>query len=193
MKQLILILGVAVTLIGIVAGGVFIVSSLRGPDTEPPATSNGTFPNYTSTTGVEGGVVEPGSGEGVVRGSGATYAAKGGYTIVGNDIKKDPDLVADQYNPGYYYIGYHYDEETTEEPPYVIQYIESTQFFNITLLKEPLAETRRSAEQYLLQRLGVTEAELCVLQYTVAVPNRVNSFYAGESLGFSFCPGAKSL
>jgi hypothetical protein len=194
MERILPIMVVTGFLIAITVGVVFIISSLRGEAVEPPSTTGGTFPNYTSTVGAGGNVEQPnGGGEAVSTGSGATYLSPDGTTVEANDLKKDPELVASPYNEGQYFLGYHYDEETTEEPPYLIEYEEGTQFFYITLLTEPLAETRKTAEQYLMQRLGLNQANLCRLQYMVSVPNRVNSFYAGKSLGFSFCPGATPL
>lgn len=195
MERILPIMAVTGFLIAITVGAVFIISSLRSQSEETLPTSTGTFPNYTSTVGADGtgAQVEPNGGTAVTTGSGATYMSADGTTVEANDIKKDPEYVENPYNPGAFFLGYHYDDETTEEPPYVILYDEAAQFFNVTLLTEPIAETRRAAEQYLMQRLGVSQADLCRLKYMVTVPNKVNSFYAGESLGFSFCPGAIAL
>jgi len=48
-------------------------------------------------------------------------------------------------------------------------------------------------ERDLMAKLGITEDAMCQLNYMVSVPYWVNEYYAGESLGFSFCPGATQL
>ena len=100
---------------------------------------------------------------------------------------------------GYYYLGYHAplsnvpDTTATAHPPYVIEYVSQTQYFNISLLQEPLGAARTQAEQFLRAQLGISEAQMCQLQYMVSVPVSVSAEYAGESLGFSFCSGAVKL
>lgn len=121
----------------------------------------------------------------------------GGGTIQVNNIINDPATVKDPVNPGYYYLGYHTyegvpDSTATDNPPYVILYIEATHYFNITLLKEPIGTVREEAEQYLMTHLGISQDQMCQLNYTIGVPNFVNSQFA-EELGFSFCPGATLL
>jgi hypothetical protein len=119
-------------------------------------------------------------------------------TMQTNDVLKDPATVQDPINPGYYYLGYHAyegvpDATATNTPPYIIEYISATHYFNIELLQEPIGLQRREAEQYLMAHLGISQAQMCQLNYMLSVPNSVNSQYAGENLGFSFCPGATVL
>ena len=121
-----------------------------------------------------------------------------GVSIATRDFLHDPATVADQSNRGYYYIGYHQstgpqDTTATANPPYVIEYIAQTHYFNIGLYQEPIGQVRRAAEQYLLNTLGISSDEACTLKYMVSVPDKVNSVYSGENLGFSFCPGAVQL
>lgn len=128
------------------------------------------------------------------------------YTLATNDsgLLKTLDFVAhvttvpDPLTKGYYYLGYHVyegvpDTTVTTDPPYIITYMSGTQFFNVSLLQEPLGTVRQMAEQYLLARLGVSPKELCRIKYTVGVPWRVSQVYASRNLGFSFCPGATQL
>ena len=101
-------------------------------------------------------------------------------------------------NPGYYYLGYHYangtsDPTASNDPPYLIEYISTTQYFNISLLHEPLGQIRQQAEQYLMAHTGLTQNQMCQIKYMVSVPSSVNQVYAGTNLGFSFCPGAVQL
>lgn len=126
-------------------------------------------------------------------GSGTVLATADGGAVATKDFLADPTTVEDPINTGNYYLGYNEVSTTTSNPPYTIEYIRATQFFNISLWREPLGETRSEAEQYLLTRLGVTQESLCRLNYMVSAPWWVNTFYGGKSLGFSFCPGAVVL
>lgn len=114
------------------------------------------------------------------------------------DILENSDLAKDPMNPGYYYLGYHTnqggaDPTATIAPPYIIEYIDTTHYFNIALLQEPIGTTRETMQQYMMFRLKLSEDQMCKLDYMVSVPEKVNAFYAGKSLGFSFCPGATPL
>jgi hypothetical protein len=140
----------------------------------------------------------------------AGYAANGGGwmelptkvgTIAVRDFSQDPEV--GQY-PGvgsFWYIGYHHpdpssgtqDPTASKNPPYEINYTPESGYFAIALLREPLGDTRKKAEQYLMSRLRVSKEVMCDLNYTLSVPNWVSARYAGEDLGFSFCPGAKKL
>lgn len=118
-----------------------------------------------------------------------------GNVLQVRNFLKDSETVVDPQNTGYYYLGNHYpfevDENTIiEQPEYIILYIAETQFFNVALLKEPISTSRKNAEQYLLEHLGVSKEQLCQLDYMVSVPYTVNEFYTSQSLGFSFCQGS---
>lgn len=122
----------------------------------------------------------------------------GGSSVATKDFLNDSATVSDPVNPGYYYLGYHEsvgpeDTTATDAPPYVIEYIAATHYFNIGLYAEPIGQVRRDAEQYLLTTLGVSQDAACALKYMVSVPDKVNSYYSGQNLGFSFCPGAVQL
>ena len=111
------------------------------------------------------------------------------------DILKDPDTKADPNNPGHYFVG-NYIDSTIDAPPtvpYAIEYIAASDYFSVALLKEPLSSSRATAEQYLMQRLGVTQDDMCRLKYMVSAPAWVNTTYASTNFGFSFCPGATVL
>lgn len=119
--------------------------------------------------------------------------ASDGGTIQTKDIRRDPDLVKDPLNPGFYSLGYNLYGQRTSDPPYVIEYIDTTQYFNISLLQQPIGRFRKEAERYLLEHLGISTSEMCRLQYMIAVPYTVDKTYSARSLGFSFCPGSVSL
>lgn len=97
--------------------------------------------------------------------------------------KKDPE------NPGYYTLG----SQVSNATPYLITYIEATSYFNIVLVQEPLGQSRVQAENYLQNTLRITREQMCSIDYTLSVPNSVNTIYSGTNLGFSFCPGAVTL
>ncbi|MFA7302300.1 MAG: hypothetical protein WC030_00945 [Candidatus Paceibacterota bacterium] len=127
-----------------------------------------------------------------------TLGGADGEAVIVKDFLSDPTVVQDPINAGYYYLGYHLyqgvsDPSVTDNPPYTIAYARESQFFTISLLQEPLAAVRESAERELMTRLGLSSGELCRLKYTLSVPWRVNQVYASKSLGFSFCAGATTL
>jgi len=137
--------------------------------------SVGTSANGTGISNIEGG---------------------GSFTTIldwyGNSIKVNPFLpasAAGQTEGEFILTG-----DTVPEPSYLIKYVSYTDSFTLVLLKEPIAEVRRAGERYLLNLLGVTEADLCLLRYVVVVPESINGIYAPKgNLGFSFCPGAAQL
>ncbi len=65
--------------------------------------------------------------------------------------------------------------------------------FTIALLKEPLGQVRIEAEQFLMTTLGITQDDMCRLNYYVGTTSNVNPLYSGQNLGFSFCPGTTVL
>jgi hypothetical protein len=114
------------------------------------------------------------------------------------EFLSDADVAKDLYNTQYYYLGYREaigmaDSTGTENPPYTITYNSSTDYFNITLLTEPVGKTRAVAEQYLQSKLHIPNDQMCRLKYAVSVPNRVNTVYSSINLGFSYCRGATML
>lgn len=84
-------------------------------------------------------------------------------------------------------------EEVGEEDLYRVSFYVPRQSFSIILLQEPLQETRQQAEQFLMQKLGITQVDMCRLYYFVSTPSSINPVYGGITLGFSFCPGATQL
>ena len=76
---------------------------------------------------------------------------------------------------------------------YSISYSTSDQSFLITLESKPLKTARAAAEQDILNRLNITQAQACQLKVSVKVPLNVDPNYAGNELGLSFCPGSVPL
>lgn len=159
-------------------------------------TSSSNVPSDTTQTPVNGLPVSDSLPHNTTSGtepgqeSNLSIATVDGGTLQTKDFVADPTTVKDAANQGYYYLGYH---TASENVPYIISYINTTQYFNIALLQEPIGQVRTQAEAYLMEHLGVSQADLCRLKYMVSVPNRVNSYFASRNLGFSFCPGATPL
>lgn len=153
--------------------GVIVAVSLHtqvAPDDVDFGNSSVTFPNVGS-----GGV--------------NTATSTGANSFLGN-----PEVHADPYNAGYYYVGYQPSTQPeNDDIPYSIRYIAETHYFNIVLLQEPIGENRRNAETYLMTLLGLTREQMCSLEYAVYVPDYVNGTFSSVNLGFSFCPGAVKL
>lgn len=106
----------------------------------------------------------------------------------------DEDTREDPVNPGYFYAGYQtYGNTATQNPPYLVEYIAATQYFNITITQEPISTNRVVAERYLEQKLNLSQGQMCKLDYAVYVPVGVNVSFAGTDLRFSFCPDAVAL
>jgi hypothetical protein len=164
-------------------------------DTEDTTT---TFPiSNTGNGGVGGGTSGNGNVVDTPKSSLSIKTPSGGVLQVKNFLEDDA-TVSDPHNEGYYYLGNHYpfevvENDIIEQPEYTITYIAETQYFNIVLLREPLRTTRKNAEQYLIEQLGVRSEELCQIDYMVGVPYYINQYYSGMNLGFSFCPGSVPL
>lgn len=178
------ILGIGVVVFAAVVGGTILLNKKTTPSpstsTEPSQTgyTGGLYPVTVTVAPVNSSTQE------------ATTT-----TLGVREFLKDPETKSDPNNPGHYFLG-NYIDPTIDQPPgvpYVIEYIEKTKYFSIALLQEPIGSARQAAEQYLMQHLGISEAQMCSLRYMVSTPISVNSTYAGTSLGFSFCPGATEL
>jgi hypothetical protein len=114
--------------------------------------------------------------------------------ILDNNFLQKDNITEDTSNPGSFYLGNTFQKnETGSLSNYVVTYSQDTQFFNVTLLAEPLRDSRLAAEQYLRSLLGLSDADMCALHYTVSAPQYVSQQYSGNDLKFSFCPGSTSL
>lgn len=76
---------------------------------------------------------------------------------------------------------------------YLVSYTATDESFTLTLLSESLRTARLEAQRFLLERLGISEDDACLLRHVVLVPQFVNEKFSGENLGFNFCPGAVEL
>lgn len=186
-KVLIYTAAVLLTIGILVIGGLWLMTP-RTP-TDVPSTNTGT---QTPTGGTNGSTSVTPGGDQTIPGQGIIVGTEGGGSVQVNDFKNDSATVSDTNNPGHYYLAGGLDP-TGSDVSYSIFYVESDQSFNITLLKEPIGETRIQAETELMQKLGISQSDMCRLRYWVGVPNFVNAIYSGKNLGFSFCPGATPL
>ena len=122
-------------------------------------------------------------------------------TVVMLDFLNNGTTAADLQNPGMYYVagspGYCLSDGTCPHgaaaTDFNIAYDARAQFFNIALLGEPLGKVRAEAEQLMIKILGISQDQLCTLNYYVGTTYYVNEQYSGKNLGFSFCPGATVL
>lgn len=126
-----------------------------------------------------------------------TLQGKGSATIKTKDFLRNPVTRLDPLNSGSYTLGPSlsgdYDFTASTSPAFVIDYAANTNFFNVTLLREPLSTARKQAEDFLIQTLNISRTQLCELRATVAVPASVNPEYAGNNLGFMYCKGSIAL
>ncbi len=83
--------------------------------------------------------------------------------------------------------------DATTSTPFGITFNELDGTFAIGLDAEPLGATRTAAEVYFLSMVGIPEQDACALDVYVGTVARVNEFYAGRNLGFSFCEGSVPL
>lgn len=172
MKKILLTIGMVLVIVFLVAG---IVATLKKPsDSNEPIQQPGTQFPAGGTTDI----------------SGDTFMVKtqsGSVVEVKNFLVSDT-TIPDMENEGYFYLGNLFPvEETDNQPPYVITYIEDTQFFNVTLLSTPLYASQQQAELYLKSVLGISDSDMCNLQYTLSVPAYIDEAASGIDYRFSFC------
>ena len=65
--------------------------------------------------------------------------------------------------------------------------------FLITLLAEPIGQSRTTAENAFLKDLNITQTQACELNVSVKTTEAVDPVYSGHELGMSFCPNSVSL
>jgi hypothetical protein len=106
---------------------------------------------------------------------------------------RDSDVLMDDANPGFYYLGTDAIAELGTREAFTIQYIAQTGYFTVTLLQRPFASVRLQAERTLIARLGISRAQLCDLRYTVAIPGFIDAAASGIDYRFSHCPDALPL
>ena len=175
------------TIIGVVFGislSVLLFFLLRSVNIQEPVPNLGSgttipvFPTVPSRAGF---------------GNSISIKTQNGGSMRTKDFLNDSDTVEDSVNEGHYYLGNNFGENNTQSPPYVIEFTDTADIFMIGLFQEPIAQSRKKAEQYLMEHLGISQSQMCELQYMVTVPADINEFYSGQNLGFSFCPGSVQI
>ncbi len=196
MKRTSLVILFAILVVGLAAFFIFRMFSAQTAPA-PEGTTGASFTGSATTNLPSQGGGAPAPGGASAQPAGLTLTSAGGVAIPVNDFTKDPATVKDAVNPGHYLLGASPSgsalTSTTTAASYSIQYIDTDQSFTLELLQEPIASARQEAEQYLMSELGISESQMCQLKYVVSTPWWVNQFYAGKSLGFSFCDGAVKL
>ena len=161
----------------------------------------------TPTPGVQQPVTLPGSATVPISSTtpqGAntmTVAASGSGSITTNDFIHNGTTIPDAVNKGRYLLagdlGYCIlkptDCKAGSETDFNILYDNVRQSFTIALLSEPIGQARIKMEQFMMQILGIRQADMCKLKYYVGTTSDVNPLYDSKNLGFSFCPGATQL
>lgn len=130
-----------------------------------------------------------------------SLATQSGSSVVAQDFIHNGATIPDTSNAGRYLLagslGYCPSNATqcqaAPAADFNVYYNSAPQSFTIALTQEPIGQARLHMEQFLLPTLGLTQVQLCTLNYYVGVTTYVNPQYAGENLGFSFCPGATVL
>jgi hypothetical protein len=130
-----------------------------------------------------------------------TLATQTGSSVTANDFTHNGVTIPDAANAGRYLLagnlGYCPSDpqkcQAGSSTNFNIFYNSTEQSFIIDLSEEPIGQTRLDMEQSLAATLGLTEQQMCSLNYYVGVTRYVNSQFAGKNLGFSFCPGATVL
>lgn len=85
------------------------------------------------------------------------------------------------------------DRHLLDSEGYSIDYINSFRQFFINFGVVPNDELRQRAEADLLDLLGITASDACVLDIIESVPYVYGSQYAGVNFGFSSCPTGQAI
>lgn len=185
MKRIAIILSVLLV-IGVI--GLLAYLMLR-PEPEPEAPGTTSFPS--AGTGGQGGQIT----------QLITVPARSGEPIAVNDFITNGVTEQDPINPSQYYLAgknalCELESDCYSGAPaddFDVVYFSDEEAFAIGLTAEPLGQARRNAEQFLMQALGISEEEMCALNYFLTTDQGVSEQYAGADLAFSFCPGAVPL
>lgn len=154
------------------------------------------LPTPTTTLPDADSISPSGSG-----GSGALpiQGKRGSVTV--SDFIHNGITAPDPQNSGTYYLAgspcsdtpYPGCPEGARTNNFSIAYDEGPQFFTVSLINEPLGKARIDAERFLQNALGISQEQLCTLNYYVGTTYYVNQQYSSKNLGFSFCPNATVL
>lgn len=175
--------------LAIVVGAYFFLAEVRQPTSTEETPSATYFPTSGGLSGGSSGTET------------RSLTLATGERIVVKDFLSNGITFEDPANAGSYFLAgkleYCLEDGTcpdTNTPNFSILFIEADQSFSISLNEEPLKGSRISAERYLREALGMSEKEMCDLQYSLGTTVSVNEAYGSiTNLGFSFCEGAIAL
>jgi hypothetical protein len=142
------------------------------------------FIKDASITGPNNTIAQPGD-------SGITLPLSNGGSVDVENFLALPEVSPDANNQNEYYLGNSFEDYETSE--YIVTFDAETKYFNIALLKKPLATSRQAVEAYMKKTLNLSESQLCELNYTVSVPGYIDEAASGIDYRFSFCPGSVQL
>ncbi len=191
---------VAILLGAVIIGVVWYVIFV--PNTVPQTSqSTATLPTSGSVSPTSGPTPPSSSGTLSPTVQKIALTIQNGGTVVANDFIHNGVTIPDKANKGRYLLagnlGYCLSNpqqcQAASSTNFSVYYNSTQQSFLITLTKEPIGQARLDMEQFLSTTLGLTEQQMCSLNYLVGVTVYVNPQYAGKNLGFSFCPGATAL
>lgn len=195
--KLIIVLTLGILTLSIVFGILWYVFS-------PPGTSQTTI-GEPVTLPTSGGITVPTQNPSTATSSQVanqiSIKSQTGGTIAVNDFIHNGLTILDKANPGNYLLagnlGYCFNKpsecQAAPAPNFYVYFYGASQTFVIALIKEPIGQARLDMEQFMAEELGISETQMCSLNYYVGVTRYINDQYAGRNLGFSFCPGATAL
>lgn len=198
-----ILIWLVILLLGAGVAGAFWYSSMLS-STTPTAENTNTVQLPTELT-PESSITIPKSPSGSATGqsqgaTGFTVQDQNGVQVPSRDFIQNGTTIPDAANAGRYLLagnlGYCTDAQQCQaatSTDYVIYYNSGPQSFTIALTEEPIGQSRLDMEQFMLTTLGMSQQQLCSLNYYVGVTRYVNEQYTGKNLGFSFCPGATPL
>ncbi|MDP1689838.1 MAG: hypothetical protein Q8L52_01375 [bacterium] len=125
-------------------------------------------------------------------------AVQNGSTVVVLDFIRNGVTIPDTVNAGRYLLAGNLGRcvsnpqqcQAAQATDFSVYYNNIVQSFIIDLTQEPIGQARLNAGQFMLTTLGLTQGQLCSLNYYLGVTRYVNAQFTGKNLGFSFCPGA---
>ncbi len=195
-----LILGIFITVIAValIAAAWFLTSGpIRQLATQPVSSPVAPLPSGVTTSVPVSGT----SASSADQPKSITVGTSDGGAIATNDFIHNGVTIADAANAGRYLLagnlGYCVTDpqrcQAASSTDFIVYYDSAQQSFAIALTEEPLGQARLDMEQFMLATLGITQQQMCSLNYYVGTSSGINAIYASKNLGFSFCPGATVL
>ena len=159
MKKLLIILGIVVLLLVVVGAFMVFNKSNSSPNQN---TNNTQFPVSQNNGSGNGNTQTNTAGVQLLH-----INTSNGNPIITKNFEIASSTIKDPSGDVYYYIAGGLNENTTHAP-YQIFYDSQHQYFGITLYKEPLGVNRKLAENELMQALGISQSQMCGLNYDIS-------------------------